>query len=190
MVGILGRGIGKADPGAHPRPRKAGPIGRSVKLHGAYDTAQAVVVLDRLAAGDTITDIARDPEMPSRKTIYKWITVHPEFERLFATAKELSALSFEEKALAIADKLKDPPESLTGTEVAAYRAAMEQFRWSAARRDPARYGQQTATIAVVPIQINTTLDMGKGADTRNTQEFPDIYRIEAKITPTDGDKDP
>lgn len=68
-----------------------------------------------------------------------------------------------------------------GTQVRAFEVAMNQLRWSATRRDPARYGERANTVVRVPIQINTTLDLGD--DTAGgTTEHPNIYGLEARVT--------
>lgn len=150
------------------------------QLGYAYEAGVAVRILEGIANGETVTDLCAQPGMPTRNTVHRWVNTHPEFHRAFMAARELSAMAFEEQALGLAKKLYSPND-FNGTVVRAYEVAMGQLRWSAARRDPARYGQQNNQVIVVPIQINTTLDMGEGAASRNTAEHPDIYQIEARV---------
>lgn len=154
-----------------------------------YESGVALKVLERMAEGETLASVCREDGMPSRVTVWRWVQLHPEFARAFDAARTLSAMAFEEKALGLAIKLKDKAADLTGTMVRAYEVAMGQFRWSAARRDPGKYAQQNTVNLSVPIQINTTLDLGTAPGSRNTKEYPDIYRIEAKVAPEvlDGD---
>lgn len=152
-----------------------------VTIRGAYDSLVALKILEAIAAGETLKEICDLPDMPTTRTIHRWVNLHPEFQRAFNAARELSAMAFEEQALRLAKKLYSD-QSFTGTIVRAYEVAMAQLRWSAARRDPKRYGQQGNATLVVPIQINTSLDMGADtAGSTHTPEHPDIYQIEARV---------
>lgn len=136
---------------------------------------QATRVLEAIAAGDTLKDISQRPGFPTRDTFYKWMMLYPDLKLAYDAARELSALSLEEEALDMARTLK-APNDFTGTKVRAYEVAMAQFRWSAERRDPSRYAGGQKTAVVVPIQINTTLDLGQQggaapAATRTTYDF-------------------
>lgn len=72
----------------------------------------------------------------------------------------------------------------------ATEALASQLRWSAEKRNPQVYAKQQAVNLSVPIQINTSLDMG-GSSGTGTAEFPNIYAIEAQtvqyvdVTPDD-----
>jgi hypothetical protein len=145
-----------------------------------YNTDFAVKIMEGIAGGMTIGEILKQEGMPSRATFYRWLVVYPELNKSYEAARELSAQSFEEEALDMARTLKGTND-FSGTKVRMYEVAMAQLRWSAARRDPKRYGAKQEASLVVPIQINTTLDMGNGAKTlEGTTISPDnIYHIEA-----------
>lgn len=148
---------------------------------------QATRILEFIAGGDTLLDASKRPGMPTRDTFYKWMMLYPDLKLAYDAARELSALSLEEEALQMARVLKEPND-FTGTKVRAYEVAMAQFRWSAERRDPARFaGGQKAAI-MVPIQINTTLDLGQqgGAATaaaKTTYDFAASVRRGEDGTP-------
>lgn len=146
-----------------------------------YQHDIAVALLDYVAMGKTIKQIAEMENMPTRQTIHRWLTLYKEFASAYWAAKELSASVLEDEALAIAHKLCDANE-FTGTRIQALKEAMVQFRWSAARRDPKRYGGNAPVTAVtVPIQINTNLDLNSEADV-------DGYSFTARLaTPIDTD---
>lgn len=162
----------------------------SVQMGGkkvpGYDANVCLQILERVAAGETLEAICSDPDLPSRATFWRWCVAHPELNRAYNAARELSAQSFEDMALAMAKTLREPND-FTGTKVRAFEVAMAQYRWSAARRDPGRYGQQNTPTLIVPIQINTTLDLGSlAAGGNSTKEYPDIYEIEAKVDAPEG----
>jgi hypothetical protein len=150
----------------------------------AYQKDIAIKFLDFVAEGKTVKEIAAMDGMPTRQTLYRWLTLYKEFNQAYWAAKELSAAALEDDALSIARKLCDANE-YTGTRIQAFKEAMVQFRWSAARRDPKRYGGAAPTTAVtVPVQINTTLNLN--TDT----EGEDGYSFTARaIIPVNGEDD-
>lgn len=140
-----------------------------------YDPSLALVILERIAEGELLKDICTiENGMPAKSTFLKWVAREPELRNAYMAARELSALSFEEEAIAAARELQGSPG--TAQKVGAYNAAINQLRWSASRRDPKNYGDKGLAAVVVPIQINTSLDMGTGQKVE--AEMPDIYTLE------------
>lgn len=148
----------------------------------SYEVAEGILIA--IAEGKTLTAIVKLPGMPARNTIYKWLTLYPKFSDAFERAKTVSAQSFEDEALTIARNLAGPND-YTGTKVSALNYAMQQLRWSAARRDPDRYGQRADATAAIPITINTTLNLGQDGQPPPTDEKKSIWTVEAVITPTE-----
>jgi hypothetical protein len=145
-----------------------------------YDHERALASCELVASGKTLRNISKRPDFPSRPTIYRWLTLNPKFYDAYERAKELSAQSFEDEALDMARELREPNE-FTGTKVQAYNIAMGQLRWSAARRDKTRYGQQIQGQTTVPIQINTTLNLGQEGQGPATSDSVSIYTVEASV---------
>lgn len=146
-----------------------------------YDHDVALAICELVASGKTLRNVSKRAGFPSRPTIYRWLTLNPKFFDAYERAKELSAQSFEDEALDMARELREPNE-FTGTKVQAYNIAMGQLRWSAARRDKTRYGQQVQTTTTVPIQINTTLNLGQEGQGPATSDTTSIYTVEASIS--------
>lgn len=142
-----------------------------------YDRDLALAILERMASGELLKDICAAPGMPHITTVRRWAVNNPEFSRAFQTATQMSAAALEEEALGTARHIADPKvnKKLSGTEVRAFEVAMNQFRWSASRRDPSKFGERAPASVTVPIQINTSLDLG------NKGELDNIYTIEAKV---------
>lgn len=160
---------------------KEGRIGGA--LVPGYDGEVAMKVMEAIAEGKTLVEVSKMQGMPSRATIYRWLAAYPDLAKAYEVAREISAQSFEEEALDMARTLKGDND-FTGVKVRMYEAAMGQFRWSAARRDPKRYGAKTEAALVVPIQINTTLDMGSGSGDRmpvTSDAGDNIYSITASV---------
>lgn len=148
-----------------------------------YSAEVALKICELTAEGVTLADIAARDDMPSRATLYRWLSAYPKFFDAYERAKEISAQSLEEEALTMARHLKDAND-FTGTKVQAYNYAMQQLRWSAARRDKVRYGQAIApTNLSIPIQINTTLNLGQDGQPSATDNQSSVYTVEATINP-------
>jgi hypothetical protein len=122
----------------------------------------------------------------------RWMVKYPDLGRSYQEARALSGTTFEDKALALADKLV-APNDFTGTGVRALEVAMNQYRWSATKRDPRSYAEATAsTGAQTPIQINTTLNLGQpGAEqikvTQNIFDFAADIARNAQSAPPEAD---
>lgn len=137
-------------------------------------------VLEQVAEGKLLRDIEMIPGMPRKRTIMQWVITFPEARQAYRAARELSAESFEEEAIGMGRSISKE-SSPAGAKVRAFEVAMNQLRWSAARRDPAKYGDQRQQTIVVPVQINTSLPMGGGTIGAGTEEHPNIYKLEAKV---------
>lgn len=106
---------------------------------------------------------------------------YPDLGQAYQTARKSSGHSMEDKALELASELTGPNE-FTGTQVQAHKAAMEQYRWSASRRNPTEYAEAGAkqVSVVVPIQINSSLDLADGKG--SAEEAPkSIWEVHAEV---------
>lgn len=145
----------------------------------AYEPELALLICERIAEGDTLKKICEEDGMPARQTFHRWVVNQPDLSRAYAAAREISANAFEEEALEISRTLSAAGQDFTSTKVRAYDVAMNQFRWSAARRNPKTYSERGSVQVTVPIQINTSLDLGDGG--MIAAEHPDIYTLTAHV---------
>lgn len=140
-----------------------------------YDPTLALDIVERIADGELLKDIcspsASRPTI-AKSTFLRWVSTVPELAKAYAAAQQISALSFEENAIAKATAVSNEPGS--AVNVAAANLYVSQMRWSAARRNPTKYSDKGNTQIVVPVNITTTLDMGKGAGAIDV-EVPDMY---------------
>ncbi len=168
--------------------------GKEKRQVTAYDPYLGIQICERIADGETLKGICEASDMPARQTVNRWVTTHPEFARAYSAAREMSAYSLEDDALEIAEKLKKGKE-FSSAYIRALDVAMNQLRWSAERRNARVYGNRNEVKVVVPIQINTNLDLSEqgqeGGGGQSTAEYPDIYTIdlEAKITEVEEGKE-
>lgn len=146
----------------------------------SYNPAIALRICEEIASGLTVTELVRLDGMPSRPTLYRWLTLYPKFFEAFERARELSAQSFEDEAIDMARSLSGPND-FTGTKVRAYDVAMGQLRWSAARRDPQRYGQKQLGPQAMSVQIVTTLNLGQNGGGTPTDTQDSIFTIDLTV---------
>jgi hypothetical protein len=68
-----------------------------------YTPELADEICERIANGETLRAICRDPHMPSWVTVYTWRKTYPQFSERFALARELGGDAIAEEALEISD---------------------------------------------------------------------------------------
>lgn len=142
-----------------------------------YDPNIALDIVEKIADGELLSHITAKDAVPltvTKQTFLRWVSSVPELQTAYSAALQLSAHSFEEKAIDKAEKVAALPGS--PQNVSAASLLISQYRWSAARRNPTRYSDKGNTQIVVPVNINTTLDMGSLKQTTDV-EVPDIYTI-------------
>lgn len=154
-------------------------IKTGANTHLSREKLEHVVdILEQIAAGKTLKQLDREGVVDMRN-FYKIIVEYPDVAKAFAIAREMSGYSLEDKALGEAERLI-APNDFNGTKVKAIQVAMEQWRWSAARRNKKEFGETSGASVVVPIQINTTLDIGQpGAKASAVQD--NVYEFAAKF---------
>ncbi len=141
------------------------------------DRAKFLEVLEQVAQGRLLQDICAQPGMPSVREVLVEVTGDQDLKALWEQALKLSAQVFTEQALAKAEEIAQAPG--VPQKVAAYRVLIEQLKWTAQKRDPSVFGDRQQVQLLVPIQINTTLDLGQGAGAGTPQPAPDdVYRID------------
>ncbi len=167
--------------------RKDMPSGERRERFGSrsitkYSPELALKICEKVAEGATLLDICKGTGMPHRTSFWRWVMLYKDVAVSYQAARELSAQSLEEEALSMARTLTGP-NNFTTVKVRAFDIAMQQLRWSATRRDPSKYGQKAKETITVPIQINTTLDLG--GDMRDGQGIYTITAMVAAPTGTD-----
>lgn len=152
-----------------------------------FDPVLMLKVALEVAKGELLKNVLMKPGMPSMSTVQHWISIEPTAARALKSARELSAMAFEEEAIEIGrTRAKDPG---TGQKVRAAEVLMNQLRWSAGRRDPKNFGDQSTTRIVVPVHITTPLPLTEEAAVEAGEKAEvNIYDVEAKVVvPADPD---
>lgn len=152
-------------PGRPPAPGLLEPgTGRWVQK---WDPKMSIEICEDVAGGKTLAESC-GPKTPGRvkpATFLHWCLTVPELGAVYKLAREISGHMMEDEAVVQARRLIDMKEP-TATGVRAIDVAMNQLRWSAAKRNPKEYSDKAALTFTVPIQINTSLPLSPGDDTR------------------------
>lgn len=100
-----------------------------------YNQKFARAVLERLESGESLNSICRDPKMPGRKTVYRWIDKHEEFRHNYVRARELGAE-------AEFDDLDELAATATPETVQVVKLQVDVLKWKLARKFPKKYGER------------------------------------------------
>ena len=119
-----------------------------------YTPELAKAVCDRLEHGETLVAIVRDPLMPSRMTVYRWLQSDEKFREEYARARDAQADHFAEEIVDIADaepslifKNVDGVDvaSVDSTAVNLLRLRIDARKWYASKVAPKKYGDKIET---------------------------------------------
>jgi hypothetical protein len=92
-------------------------------------------ICDRLADGESLKAICRDPGMPSERAVLGWAATRPEFQRQYDFAREMGRETIGHDVLAIADGLFASPEAVKQA-----RREIDALKWRFGRMAPKRRG--------------------------------------------------
>jgi len=98
----------------------------------AYTRALGEAICARLEAGESLTSIGRDPDMPCYGTVLKWVKRHPEFEEMYVAARQTQGDW-------LFDEARDVALAATRESVPVARLQFDVIRWQAARLAPKKY---------------------------------------------------
>ena len=128
---------------AKTRARKPKPKPRPVGAPTKYTRALADAVCSRLAAGESLRAICRDPDMPSRETVRLWRegqrNAGAEFAGRYARAQDEKADLYAEQVLI---ESRAALTATTNHEVQARKLMADNLKWTASRMLPRRWGDK------------------------------------------------
>jgi hypothetical protein len=99
--------------------------------------AQVEELLERTSEGEPLSRICRDPNMPSRSSVYEWIEADPDFAGQFRAARARGVHALAEECLDIADEPTSDP-----VQVANKRVRIDTRLRLAGKWLPKEYGEK------------------------------------------------
>ncbi len=123
-----------------------------------YSQEIADRIIEGIAQGNSLVSILKeDDELPGYSTVMRWLRENPEFQSLYARARE-------DQADHDADKIGDIAEQVVQGKVdpQAARVAIDAYKWAAGKRKPRVYGEKLAVGGdpdAAPIRTTTQLDV-------------------------------
>lgn len=135
-----------------------------------YTPELAASICERLANGESLKAICSGDDMPSKASVYLWLTKHQEFADMYTRAREDQADTLADEIVAIADtpimgvktKTNDDGsvETTEGDMIEHRRLQVEARKWVAAKLKPRKYGDAMTLKgdSTQPLNFNIHLD--------------------------------
>ena len=123
-------------------------------------------ICNELVEGRSLRAILKDEGMPASSTVFKYLSLNPEFAEQYARARIAQADTLADEILEIADDstadtfmTEDGVEKTDHEVVARSRLRVDARKWLAAKMAPKKYGDKVETTLQgpdgAPVQIQT-----------------------------------
>lgn len=134
-----------------------------------YTPELAAAICERIADGESLKAVCTAEDMPSKSSVYLWLTRHSEFSDMYTRAREDQADTLADEIIDIADDstrdtiLKKNHDGTTyevaNTEwINRSRLRVDARKWVAAKLKPKKYGERLDhNHTVEPINVNINL---------------------------------
>lgn len=100
-----------------------------------YSNALADKICSRIAEGESLIQICKDPKMPARSTVMKWRGEIEAFSDKYAHAYEMGA----DKAF---EEMEELAATATPETVGVVKLQLDARKWTLARKMPRKYGDK------------------------------------------------
>lgn len=120
-----------------------------------YSQQLAQTICDRLANGESLRAICRDPEMPVKLTVLRWLNKYDEFSSQYAYARQLQAEGE-------FDEMEELAATATPETVQIVKLQIDTRKWVLARKAPKKYGDRMAIAGDGESPLNVVIQ-GKDA---------------------------
>ncbi|UOO77940.1 hypothetical protein LVJ85_05620 [Neisseria sp. Dent CA1/247] len=125
---------------------KKRPVGRPSK----FDEKVVEKILSMLAEGASLESICLMEDMPSARTVYRWLDENEGFCQRYARAREMQADLYADQIIKIADDCQ--PEAAA---VAKARLQIDSRKWKASKLAPKKYGDKLDVSADMRVQVES-----------------------------------
>ena len=133
--------------------RAAMPRRRESRRVLAYTPELGEAICDRLAEGESLSSIVRDPAMPCYRTVMKWVRRVPQFEEMYIVARQVQADY-------LFDEARDVAQAATPKGVWVSRLQFDVIRWQTAILAPRKYCER---LVVVQGQVAVAAEAAEAA---------------------------
>ena len=135
-----------------PAPKR-GATGRNKGGRpSCYTQAVAAKIFERMVSGQSLRTICKAPGMPGLRTMFEWLSAHPEFSQQYARAREAQADAHVEEMLDVARQAKNAKSS---EEIQGYKLLVDTLKWRASKMKPRSYGDKLLMEAEVSVRQMT-----------------------------------
>lgn len=118
-----------------------------------YSNEITTAICIRLGLGESLREICRNEDMPSKTTVMRWLATHAEFRDQYASAREAQADYYAEEIIEISDdgsndymlrKNGSGEDELVENKdvLARSRLRVDTRKWLMARMAPKKYGDK------------------------------------------------
>ncbi|MDB5474941.1 MAG: terminase small subunit protein [Phenylobacterium sp.] len=117
----------------------ANPRGNGGRATCRYAPAIGEAICERIAEGESLMAICRDPETPCLSTIYNWLKAFPVFADMYVEARLRQADTY-------CDEVREVGLAATPGTVWADRLRFDTLRWLTARLAPKKYCEKIMVV--------------------------------------------
>jgi hypothetical protein len=112
----------------------------------SFTQQTADAICERLALGESLRSICRDPAMPSNSAVAEWLGKHSTFAEQYARAKTVGLDLMAEEIIAISDRPSGCLDNgaTDAGDVAHRRLQIDTRKWYLSKLAPKRYGEKAA----------------------------------------------
>ncbi|ASQ11848.1 terminase small subunit protein [Sinorhizobium meliloti] len=117
-----------------------------------YTEEIALRICERLADGESLKAMCEDEDMPSKSTVFKWLSENPAFSDMYARAREAQADALFDDVLSIADDGRndwmqrnfgeDTRWVENGEALRRSQLRIDARKWMAGKLRPKKYGDK------------------------------------------------
>lgn len=120
-----------------------------------YNAETAAAICEQIIQGFSLRTICQAEDMPAASTVFRWLTLYPEFSEQYAHAREAQSEALFDDILEIADDARNDWMEIHGEDDLGWRAngeniqrsklRVEARKWMASKLMPKKYGDKVTT---------------------------------------------
>jgi hypothetical protein len=135
------------------KPEHLAAKGKKIGRPSSFTQDTAEIICTRIAEGESLRDICKDDDMPTRMTIYRWLQADPVFCDQYTRAREDQADTLADEIIAIADEQPEViavlnkngeliEHKLDNAFLQWQKNRMDARKWTAMKLKPKKYGDR------------------------------------------------